>query len=210
MLSGTVWMRKNQEKWTAIIDAKQVSTPSVNLTCVAQCIKELNVSALISTVSTRRQSNHHQLPKKPPNGCLKRLSSAKADTPDRAVSLSFGIPSRSFDPWKFGFAHHQTALRVRAAHHDEVCCRAGFFVQVFIGDDQRRADPDGLRKAVGYLIGDGDAVEGCNRCIGVRCDGSGGPIRFAIPTRLRPDGSSDCDFPPSDTTVQRMSPPPLA
>ena len=51
MLSGTVWMRKNQEKWTAIIDAKQVSTPSVNLTCVAHCIKELNVAATLPNLN---------------------------------------------------------------------------------------------------------------------------------------------------------------
>ena len=117
---------------------------------VAKYIEELSLQPDLFR-GRRKQSNHHQLPKKPPNGCLKRT--LLRGRPIRPIAPL----SRSFNPWEFGFAHHQTTLRVRAAHHDEVCCRAGFFVQVFVGDDQRRADPDGLRKAVSYLIGDSDA-----------------------------------------------------
>ena len=47
MLSGTVWMRKNQEKWMATMEAKLAPTPCVNLTFVAHCIKELNVPATL-------------------------------------------------------------------------------------------------------------------------------------------------------------------
>ena len=76
MLSGTVWTRKNQEKMDGHHQYKAVSTPSVNLTCVTQCIKELKAEPDLFR-GRRKQSNHHQLPKKPPNGCLKRLSSGE-------------------------------------------------------------------------------------------------------------------------------------